>query len=217
MAVHPIGRNLDPDRTVHSPYEADRVAPPTVAELAEYLGSPKSEEKAIKVGTTLRPELVFAIDRIIEKRIYNLHSRYDFLRLATMNLAVQLVDEIQQKHVKTSLFRLEEQRRVVAELLQMKHVAEMVEATKKAVELFLSYGNRMEAIKALRNAKRFSEEIPYEGLRARFVNGLYGSDDGTKRPARETWGEEVELWHQVLEGDLDRDDEDEIARRMGVY
>ncbi len=211
--------NLDPDQAHHSPYAEDRVPPFSPQEMARIAGTqgPKSEEKAIRLTTVVQPELVYAMDRILEKRVYKLKSRHDFVRLAVMNLITQCVEEIQQEHVKTLVARLEQQRRLAAELIQMKDTTSMVVATKRTVDLFLSFNNRMEAIKALRSAKRYSEDIPYEGIRERFVNCLYGSSDGKVRPEPNAWSEAAELWHEVLEGGLDRDDEGEVAAGMKPY
>src|SRR5438552_1744119 len=116
--------------------------PPTLEEMAQLGLGPKSDEKAIQITTKIRPEIAYAIDRIIERRVYNIKSRHEFFRLALMNLASELEHEIQQGHVRTLLHRLESQRRLVGELQQMKNVTEMVLATSKAVRLFLMYENR---------------------------------------------------------------------------
>lgn len=200
----------------HSPYAGDRLAPPTLPVFASLMDGSKSDEKAVQMTTKVRPEVAYAIDRILEKRVYHLKNRHEFFRLAVMNLVSQCLEELPD-HVKTLVYRLNRQRALHGELLQNRHVAEMVTMTRETVKLFLSYDNRLEAIRALREAKRYSEEIPYEGLRRKFCNGLYGSPDGLTRPEPPAWGEAERLWHQVLEGDLDRDDEDEVQERLRVY
>lgn len=207
----------DPLDPVTSPYAPERMPPPTLEELAQLGLRPKSDEKSVPVSTKVRPDMVYAMDRILERRLYNMKSRHDFYRLAMMNLIVAMEDEIQQDHVKTLVRRMEDQRRLVGELQQMRHVTEMVYATRKAVALFIQYDNVAEAIQALRNAKRFSEEIPYDGLRARFILSLYGGEDGQEKPAAWESDRAAVLWDRVMSGELDIDDADELHERMKVY
>src|SRR5438034_596098 len=177
----PPGAALDPEAQIHSPYAPDRIPPPTLLEMASLLGpgaAAKSEEKSVQLTTKVRPEIAYALDRILEKRVYGLKNRHEAFRLAVMNLVAQLVEEVQQGHVKTLIHRLERQRALHGELLQIRNIAQMVQATREVVRLFLSYSNRLDAIRALREAKRYSEEIPYEGLRSRYINSMYGSQDG---------------------------------------
>lgn len=216
------GSNLDPDNTLHSPYSEDRTPPPTLAELAKLSKikprDVKADEKAVQVTTQIPPEIAYAMDRILEKRIYRLKSRHDFGRLAYANLVTQCIDEVQQQHVRALVFRVNQMRSLLGELRQFDDIASMAATTKEVVRKFLNYANRMDAIRALRSAKRYSEEIPFEGIRERFVNYFYGSRDaGVTRAPESQWGEAEQLWHDVMEGDLDRDDEQEVMEAMKPY
>lgn len=217
MAPKTSKDTLHPDNFQVSPYDPDRTAPPTLQEMSQLGIKAPPDEKAISISTKVRPVVAYAIDRILEKRIYSLKDRQAFFRLALMNLISQLEHEITEGSVRVAFRRLEEQRRALAELVQMRHMADMITITQKVVKLFLSYGARFEAIQTLRRAKRFSEDIPIEGLKARYVNMLYGSPDGVERPERDSWDEAALIWDRVMDGYFDRDDEGEIRERLKIY
>lgn len=208
---------LDVHNILTSPYDVNRTPPPTIDELAQFGIQLKSDEKAVAIGTKVAPEIVYAIDRLIERKVYKIKSRHDFIRLAVMNLVATLEGEIQSEYVQTLVRRMEEHRRMAAELHRLKDVAQMVASTRQVVGQLMAWGDLMSAIAALRNAKRFSEEIYTEAVRRRYINLLYGSDDGESRPADWESRPEAKLWDRVLSGELDRDDEVEMAAAVKVY
>lgn len=217
MALKTSKNTLNPDQFQTTPYDADRLAPPTLEDLSQLGIKAPADEKAIPIQTKVRPAISYAVDRILEKKIYNMKSRQDFFRLALMNLVATLEYEISEESVRLSVRRIEEQRRALAEITQLRHVADMVALTQKVVKYYLSYGERLQAIHALRRAKRFGEDIPLEGLRAKYHAMLYGSLDGQAKPEGWENDEGAMLWDKVLGGELDRDDEAEIRERLKIY
>lgn len=215
----PYNASISLDRAVNSPYSTDRVPPPTPQEWAAISGkrtAPSAHEKAVQITTKVMPELVYIMDRLIEKRVYKCKSRHDFMRLAIQNLVTSMVDEIQQGYLSPVVYRMEQMTRTAMELEIVSDVQKMIVATQRVVAHFLDMEDRFEAIRALRSAKRYAEQLSHEHLKAKVVNCLYGSKDGKSRPDPATWGEAEELWHEVITGESDRDDEDEVAERMRV-
>lgn len=208
---------LDADNILASPYDVNRTPLPTTEELALLGVQIKSADKAIAIGTKVQPEVVYAIDRLIEQRVYKIKSRHDFIRLAVMNLVATLEGEIQSEYVQALVRRLEDQRRMAAELHRLKDVVQMVASTRQVVGQLISWGDLMSAIRALRNAKRFGEEINTEAIRRRYINLLYGSVDGEKRPDDWETHPDAVLWDRVLSGELDKDDEAELNEKIKVF
>jgi hypothetical protein len=160
---------------------------------------------------------LYAIDRLIERRVYKMKSRQEFYRTALMNLVFELIGEVQQQQVQSLIYRLHEQRRTVAELTFTKDVEEMAQLTRLAARKQLDSRNPLAAVRSLRNAKRFAEEIPYTGTRDWFECKVYGSADGTGRPPGWEEDEIAVLWEKVLEGELDVDDDQIVQEKLRVY
>lgn len=210
--------SLDPRTFKTDPYEADHVPLPSPEELKR-LGIystggsllPSDEEGSIQIGTRAPKAIVFAMDRLVERRVSKITNRSEFVRTAVVNLVLQLSEELESGHLKMTVKRLEMQRRAAAEAMLLHDIADMAATTRRVATLYVASDSGYEAVKALRNAKRYMEEaIPGEALRAQFINKVFGSKDGRERP--EGWeGDEVGvLWNKVLEGELDRDDEEEV-------
>lgn len=207
---------FDPERFKTSPYDAAHTPLPTPEELAVAGLAPKSGETTVPLSTRVAPALVFAIDRLIERRVLNIKGRQEFYRLALMNLVHQFVDEIQQEHVKQLVWRLQQIRTFYGEIQQVKHAYEALELTRKLVRMLLPI-DKHQAILQLRQAKRYAEEISYKGLRERFVAGMYGATDGVERP--EGWQDDElnVLWDKVWTGELDHPDGEESADKGKVF
>lgn len=200
-----------------SPYDTNRTVPPTPEDLVKLGVQVKSGDVAVTVSTKVKPEIVYAIDRLIEQRVYKMKTRQEFFRLAMMNLIAILEYEIQSDAVQDIVHRLEVERQMVGELHRRRDALSMIALTKRAVDDFLQTGDMVDAIKSLRNAKRFMEQIPYAGLRTKFINALYGSVDGETLPADWRSQTAAKLWDRVLNGELDRDDAEEMAKTMKVF
>lgn len=211
--------SLDPSQFKRSPYDPGRIPPPLPDELRRLGvfpaadGEPmshrlKSDEKAVQIQARVPPAILYAVDRLIESRAYNIRSRQEFFRTALANLAVEMADEVQQGHVRLLVRRLEEQRRMVAELRLVNDADEMADLTRKAAKGLMASGNAFATVQALRTAKRFAEDLPYAGLRARFeekVGGAPGEDDVGA------------VWARVLSGELDKDDEELVEEKVKIY
>lgn len=205
---------LDPSNFVHSAYGVDRIPPPTLDELAALGIKPEDAEKNIKVSTSVRPSIVLLIDRIIERRAHNFKSRQEVFRTALMNMVSMLQEDLQSDHLSTLVRRLESEREMWGQLMQFNHAIEMLSLVRRNVQTWIQYGNPNQAIKRLRNAKRYMVELPTEGLRDKFKYTLYGDPKGEKIPDGWEEMESAVLWDKVLSGELDRDDEDDVLERM---
>lgn len=215
----PIKDVFDPNNHRVSPYDTQRMPMPTTDQLVRegIPPGPKSDEKSVRVATNVHPVIAFSMDRLIERKVYNITSRQEYFRLALQNLTVLLEEEMQQGHVRSLVLRLERQRQLYGELKQLRHIMEMVELTRRVVQTHLQSDNRIGAIDALRNAKRYMEEIPFEGLKERYKKMLYGSEDGKELPEGWEGDEGAVLWAKVLDGELDKDDEDVVAEQMRAF
>ena len=209
---------LDSRRTIESPYDLDRLPELTQEELKQ-VGFPSGgdeEEATVHIATTVRPSLVYTIDRLIERRVYGFKSRQQFFRTALVVLAQQTAHAIQDEAVQLLMKRLENQRGRLRQWLLIRDANQMVVTTTKTVRLMLGARQQIEALKALRAAKRFIEDLP-ETFRQRVVVGLYGSVDGVEKPEGWEQDEAARLWHEVWEGRLDKDDEEEQIEQSKVY
>lgn len=206
--------NLKKMAGMTSPWDERRVAPPGQEEMAQLGIKPESDEKAVSVSTKIRPALLYVIDRIIERRVYTHKSRQDVFRAALQNYVEDLEEEIQDDNLTTLLHRLTMQRRLYAQVLQMSAAAEMLALVKKNVQIWVLWGNRFEAVKVLREAKRFMEELPFDLFRERFKFTLYGDPKGEAIPDHWEDMPSAVLWHEVLQGDLDRNNEVEMQQEM---
>lgn len=171
-------------------------------------------DKAISVGTRLPPAVLYAIDRLIERRVYNFRSRQELLRAAVTQYVCELADLLQQDMVRLSIWRLNQARRLVAEIEMLGGVEEMIALTRKSARRLIEYGNRLGAIQALRTAKRFAEDLPLDGLRNRVSAGLYGAATGIEKPEGWELDEVALLWERVEDGELDKDDSEIVAEQV---
>lgn len=176
-----------------------------------FLGEP---EKAISVGTRLPPAVLYAVDRLIERRAYNFRSRQELFRAAITQYVCELADLIQQDMLQLTIWRLNQMRRSVAEVEMLNGVEEMIAGSRKVAKRLIEYGNRLGAIQALRTAKRFSDDLPLDGLRQRVSAGLYGAPTGILRPNGWENDEVALLWERVEDGELDKDDSEIVAEQV---
>jgi len=172
----------------------------------------ENPSEAVHVQTRIPPEVVYTIDRLIERRLWGFKSRQELFRTALTLFVCELADEVQQDQVSLSVWRLNQQRRQWAELERCNNVEEMIALTRKVAGKYLALGAHLDAIRALRSAKRFMEDVPSSVLRERVRVGVYGGEGMVMPPAWEE-DEVAKLWAQVIEGTLDRDDE-ESAREQ---
>lgn len=197
-----------------SPLDHLNVPPATPDDLLREGIKTSADESSVQVQTRVPPTVVFLIDRIIERRAYAIKSRQDFMRLAVLNLLQRLEGEIQSEQLQTIWNRLESAHQSYVQIITFRRILESVLATRKTVKYLLAYDNRVDAIKALQNAKRIAEEIPFPGLREHYINLFYGSVDGKAKPENWQDSEAAVLWDKVMSGELDYDDTDEVEERM---
>lgn len=205
---------ITPFEVKSSPFDPLNVPPATADDLMREGIKVGGDEQTVQLQTRVPPSVVLLIDRIIERRVLAIKSRQDFIRLAVLNLLQRLEHEIQSEQLQTIYNRIEFAHQNYAQLLAFNRVLESVLTTMRTVRGLLAYGNRIEAIKRLQNAKRIAEEIPFEGLRAYYINMFYGSPDGKDKPVNWQENEAAVLWDQVLSGKLDYDDTDEVEERI---
>jgi hypothetical protein len=174
--------------------------------------------KAVQVTTRVDPSYLYAIDRLIERRVLDFKSRQEFFRTAIANYVSELADLIQQGAVKLSIRRLYEVRRIVAETERINHTEEITAGARRAARRLIEGGDTLGAIQALRTVKRFIEDLPYPGLKERMSAAMYGAEKGNQPPEPDVWVEDpvARLWSEVEEGNLDKDDTEIVQGQVKI-
>lgn len=209
--------HLDPAKVLADPYSAEYVPLPNSTQLRAMgvfptkTGGIKLEDdaKSAQISTRIPTAVLYAIDRILERRMLKVSNRAEFFKTAVVNLVFQYAEEIQEGRIKLTVRRLEMMRRAAAEAMLLGDINEMAVLVRRNADLYVAADSDYEAVKALREAKRFMEEIPSSGLQDQFSFKLFGSKDGKGRP--EGWEDDpvASLWAKVLDGELDHDTDEE--------
>jgi hypothetical protein len=211
--LDPAHFKVDPYALEYQPYPlADDLRRMGVFPVQSRPVSLDNPGEAVHVQTRIPPVILFAIDRIVERRLWSFKSRTEVFRTAVVNFVHHMADLIQQDQVGLAVWRLNQQRQTLAELERLNNFEEMVACTRKVARKFLDMGAHIGAIQALRGAKRYMEDIPFPTLRDRFEIGVYGGE-GMVMPSSWHEDEVAVLWGKVLEGELDREDEEQVREQ----